>query len=88
MRELAERFGVDLVGGDTNAWDGPLVISVTVLGEADRRAAPSAARGPSRAMRSWSPDRWAEACLPAGTSAPSRGSRRHWPCTRSFRSTP
>ncbi len=34
MRELAERFGVDLVGGDTNAWDGPLVISVTVLGEA------------------------------------------------------
>ena len=22
---LADRFGVDLVGGDTNAWDGPLV---------------------------------------------------------------
>ena len=37
MRELAERFGVDLVGGDTNAWDGPLVISVTVLGEATAR---------------------------------------------------
>jgi thiamine-monophosphate kinase len=34
MRPLAERFGVDLVGGDTNAWDGPLVISVTLLGEA------------------------------------------------------
>lgn len=34
MRPMAERFGVDLVGGDTNAWDGPLVISVTVLGEA------------------------------------------------------
>ncbi|MDR3637269.1 MAG: thiamine-phosphate kinase, partial [Isosphaeraceae bacterium] len=34
MRLLADRFGVDLVGGDTNAWDGPLVVSITVLGEA------------------------------------------------------
>jgi thiamine-monophosphate kinase len=34
MLPLAGRFGVELVGGDTNAWDGPLVISVTVLGEA------------------------------------------------------
>jgi thiamine-monophosphate kinase len=33
MLPLAERFGVDLVGGDTNAWDSPLVVSVTVLGE-------------------------------------------------------
>jgi thiamine-monophosphate kinase len=41
MVPLAERFGVDLVGGDTNAWDGPLVISVTVIGEAT-------ARGPVR----------------------------------------
>jgi thiamine-monophosphate kinase len=41
MLPLAERFGVDLVGGDTNAWDGPLVISVTLLGEAT-------ARGPVR----------------------------------------
>ena len=39
MRELAERFGVELVGGDTNAWDGPLVISVTLLGEATARGA-------------------------------------------------
>jgi thiamine-monophosphate kinase len=39
MRALAERFSVDLVGGDTNAWDGPLVISVTVLGEATERGA-------------------------------------------------
>jgi len=37
MRELADRFCVDLVGGDTNAWDGPLVISVTLLGEATAR---------------------------------------------------
>jgi thiamine-monophosphate kinase len=34
MRPLADRFGVDLVGGDTNAWDGPLVVSITVLGTA------------------------------------------------------
>jgi thiamine-monophosphate kinase len=33
MRPVAERFGVELVGGDTNGWDGPLVISVTVLGD-------------------------------------------------------
>jgi thiamine-monophosphate kinase len=39
MRALAERFGIDLVGGDTNAWDGPLVISVTLLGEATSRGA-------------------------------------------------
>jgi thiamine-monophosphate kinase len=37
MRPLAERFQVDLVGGDTNAWDGPLVISVTLLGETTAR---------------------------------------------------
>jgi thiamine-monophosphate kinase len=39
MHELAVQFAVDLVGGDTNAWDGPLVISVTVLGEATQRGA-------------------------------------------------
>ncbi len=33
MAPLAERFGVALAGGDTNAWDGPLVVSITVLGE-------------------------------------------------------
>ena len=31
--ECADRFGVALAGGDTNTWDGPLVISITVLGE-------------------------------------------------------
>jgi thiamine-monophosphate kinase len=39
MHELAVRFAVDLVGGDTNAWDGPLVISVTLMGEATSRGA-------------------------------------------------
>ncbi len=37
MAALAERFGVDLIGGDTNAWDGPLVLSVTLIGEATAR---------------------------------------------------
>jgi thiamine-monophosphate kinase len=39
IRALADRFGVELVGGDTNAWDGPLVISVTLLGQATARGA-------------------------------------------------
>jgi thiamine-monophosphate kinase len=39
MTALAERFGVDLVGGDTNAWDGPLVIAITLLGQATARGA-------------------------------------------------
>lgn len=32
IERLAARHGVALVGGDTNTWDGGLVISVTVLG--------------------------------------------------------
>jgi thiamine-monophosphate kinase len=31
--ECASRFHVALAGGDTNTWDGPLVISITCLGE-------------------------------------------------------
>ncbi|MGQ9576061.1 MAG: thiamine-phosphate kinase [Thermoguttaceae bacterium] len=30
---LAEQYGLAIAGGDTNSWDGPLVISVTLLGE-------------------------------------------------------
>jgi len=30
---LAEEFGVRVAGGDTNSWNGPLVINVTVLGD-------------------------------------------------------
>jgi thiamine-monophosphate kinase len=37
MRPLADRFGVELAGGDTNAWDGPLVITLTLLGEPTAR---------------------------------------------------
>ncbi len=34
LREVADAFDTAVVGGDTNSWDGPLVISVTLLGEA------------------------------------------------------
>jgi thiamine-monophosphate kinase len=37
LREVADVFDTAVVGGDTNSWDGPLVISVTVLGEATAR---------------------------------------------------
>jgi thiamine-monophosphate kinase len=37
LREMADRFDTAIVGGDTNSWDGPLVISVTLLGEATGR---------------------------------------------------
>ncbi|MGQ0635510.1 MAG: tRNA (adenosine(37)-N6)-threonylcarbamoyltransferase complex ATPase subunit type 1 TsaE [Planctomycetaceae bacterium] len=33
LRPLADEFDVAIVGGDTNTWDGPLVVSITVLGE-------------------------------------------------------
>jgi thiamine-monophosphate kinase len=32
MARLAQRHGAVLAGGDTNTWDGPLAVSVTVLG--------------------------------------------------------
>lgn len=34
---LAREFGVVLAGGDTNVWDGPLVVSITLLGEPTER---------------------------------------------------
>jgi thiamine-monophosphate kinase len=37
LREMADAFETALVGGDTNSWDGPPVISVAVLGEATER---------------------------------------------------
>jgi thiamine-monophosphate kinase len=37
MREIADAFGTPIVGGDTNSWDGPLVISVTLIGLASER---------------------------------------------------
>jgi thiamine-monophosphate kinase len=37
LREVADEFSTAVVGGDTNSWDGPLIISATVLGEATGR---------------------------------------------------
>jgi thiamine-monophosphate kinase len=37
LRELADEFKTAVAGGDTNTWDGPLVISITLLGEATAR---------------------------------------------------
>ena len=34
LEDAARSYGVVLVGGDTNAWDGPLAINITLLGEA------------------------------------------------------
>src|SRR5262249_55124231 len=39
MREVADAFDTPIVGGDTNSWDGPLVVSVTLLGEAGEKGA-------------------------------------------------
>jgi thiamine-monophosphate kinase len=33
LKRMADRFEVDLVGGDTNAWNGPLVVNVAIIGE-------------------------------------------------------
>jgi thiamine-monophosphate kinase len=37
VQECAGRFDLALAGGDTNTWDGPLVVSSTVLGEPTER---------------------------------------------------
>ncbi|HZT83241.1 MAG TPA: thiamine-phosphate kinase [Gemmataceae bacterium] len=37
LREAADAFDTAVVGGDTNSWDGPLVVGVTLLGEATER---------------------------------------------------
>jgi thiamine-monophosphate kinase len=41
LREVADAFDTAVVGGDTNTWDGPLVVNVALVGEAT-------ARGPVR----------------------------------------
>ena len=39
LLQLAKEFHCPIIGGDTNSWDGPLVVSVTVLGEPTGRGA-------------------------------------------------
>ena len=33
MQTMADEFGVTIIGGDTNTWDQPLVVTVTLIGE-------------------------------------------------------
>jgi thiamine-monophosphate kinase len=37
MLPLAEEYDLAIAGGDTNSWDGPLAISITLLGAVTRR---------------------------------------------------
>jgi thiamine-monophosphate kinase len=37
LREVADAFDTAIAGGDTNSWDGPLVLCVTIVGEATGR---------------------------------------------------
>ena len=37
ITDLASEFGVTIAGGDTNSWDGPLVVSVTVVGQSHKK---------------------------------------------------
>jgi thiamine-monophosphate kinase len=39
MLPLAEKHGLAIAGGDTNSWDGPLVVSITLLGKVTPRGA-------------------------------------------------
>lgn len=34
MSEMAEEFETNIIGGDTNTWDGPLTLSITLIGQA------------------------------------------------------
>ncbi len=36
---LANAYGISIAGGDTNTWDGKLVISITALGETTKQGA-------------------------------------------------
>ena len=37
MLPLAEKYDLAIAGGDTNSWDGPLAVSVTLIGKATER---------------------------------------------------
>src|SRR5262249_4011412 len=64
IRELADEFHTAVVGGDTNSWNGPLVISVTLLGE-------TTPRGP--VGRNGAPPRdWLLGAGPLGGSIPGK----------------
>ena len=60
LREMADEFDTAIVGGDTNSWDGPLAISVTLFGE-------PTGRGPVTRSGAW-PGDWLLCTGPFGGS--------------------
>ena len=74
MLPLAESHQLAIAGGDTNSWDGPLVLSITLLGKVTGRG-PLRRSGRSPATALSSPAR-SVAAFWAGSSISSRGSRR------------
>ncbi len=64
MLPLAERYQVAFAGGDTNSWDGPLVISVTAIGETTDRG-PLVRSGRDLVIESLSPANSAAVCSAA-----------------------
>jgi thiamine-monophosphate kinase len=63
LLKLADQFDVAIAGGDTNSWDGPLVVSVTAMGE-------PTARGPVTRSGA-NPGDWVFVTGPLGGSLPS-----------------
>ncbi len=74
---LAEEYNLAIAGGDTNSWDGPLVITATLLGQITARG-PLCRRARCLATGSSSAGPLAAASW-AGSSTSTRGSRR--PCS-------
>src|SRR5436305_10092698 len=60
LREMADAFATPIVGGDTNSWDGPLVLNVTLMGR-------GVGRGPVL-RRGARPGDWAFVTGPLGGS--------------------
>ena len=47
MLPLAEQYDLAIAGGDTNSWDGPLAISITLLGAVTSRGPLATGRSPA-----------------------------------------
>ena len=83
---LAEKYDLAIAGGDTNSWDGPLVITATLLGQVTARG-PLLRKAPWPAIGSSSPGPLAAASW-EGSSTSSRGSTRPCCCTSATTCTP
>ena len=84
---LAEQYDLAIAGGDTNAWDGPLVLSITLLGQIGRPRAALPQRCPARRPHHGRPALSAAASS-GDTSISSPGSRNPCCCTIATSCTP